>query len=495
MAVLLTSLVVAATGLWMLRDSMQRGFSRYVAEIELKRLEPLAEALEATYRQQGWPEPGEAGARDWLRGQMARLRDTPGARFSGLFPDMRAGEAWRPPRGDMRRPGGPGGGGPPPDGPGDRPPPHGDRPPPEHVELDARIGLLDADDRLLAGTAPDEHALRRLLTVDGRSIGHLTLMTAVSPSDAIARAFMLAQHRQLLLIALVCIVLSGVAAALLAAHFRVPIRQLLGATGKLMQGRFDTRLDSRRSDELGQLADAVNHLAAMLEQHEASRRQWVADTSHELRTPVAVLYAQIEALLDGVRQPDVAQFTAMQRQIMVLGRLIDELHQLARADIGQLEHQPTLLDPEALAVSEADGFRERFAQAGLTLCVQPSGGAVRVMADAARLHQVIGNLLENSLRYTDAGGEVRLSFAVLAGEWLMHLDDSAPSVPDDVLARLGERFFRVERSRSRTLGGSGLGLALSQRLMAAQGGRIGFAHSMLGGLRVTLSLPLAGACP
>jgi len=490
MAVLLTSLAVSATGVWMLRDSMQRGFARYVGEIELKRLEPLAEALEASWRGGGWPDRATeqpTAQTQWLVNQLDGLRDAPGARFSGLFPEP-PGMADHPPPEQKAPPARPGS--PPPDrGFGNGPAPWSA--PPEHYRLAQRIGLLTPTGQLLAGQPADESALRRPLQANGQVVGYLTLTLAASPSDAIEQAFLLDQRRYLLLIAGVCIALSALAAALLAAHFRSPVLRLLQATHRLMRGEFDTRTDIARSDELGMLAQAVNELARMLAQHEASRQQWIADTSHELRTPVAVLQAQIEALQDGVRAPEPAQFAAMQRQVLALGKLIDELHQLASADAGQLQHQFERLEPWDVVSAQADGFADRVASAGLSLHLLPLAQPVSILADAARLQQVLGNLLENSVRYTEAGGQVRLCAEVCDGRWLLHVDDSAPAVPEHALTQLGQRFFRVERSRSRARGGSGLGLALCRRIMAAHGGDLRFTHSALGGLRVTLDFPLA----
>jgi two-component system sensor histidine kinase BaeS len=326
--------------------------------------------------------------------------------------------------------------------------------------------------------------------VDDKIIGYLTLLPSADPSDAIAQAFLADQKRQLLQIALFCVLLSALAAAVLATHFRRPIRDLVKATGELMRGRFETRIEIERSDELGTLAEAVNQLAMMLEQHEASRRQWVADTSHELRTPLAVLNAQIEALLDGVRQPGESQFLAMQRQVAALEKLVSELHELARADVGQLTHKMLPIHPWEVVLAEAESFRDRFVAAGLNLRIEHPELSPEVAGDAARLQQVVGNLLENSLRYTDSGGGVLISARVEKGRWILCIDDTAPGVPDDALHQLGTRFFRVERSRNRALGGSGLGLALSQRIAEAHGGKLQFSHSQLGGLRATLSLPL-----
>jgi two-component system sensor histidine kinase BaeS len=151
------------------------------------------------------------------------------------------------------------------------------------------------------------------------------------------------------------------------------------------------------------------------------------------------------------------------------------------------------LDLWTLARAEAQGFAERFAQAGLRLDIGAAPAAADVRADPDRMRQVLDNLLENSLRYTAPGGRVCLHAHADGGRLLVHLDDGAPGVPDAALAHLGERFYRVDASRSRAHGGAGLGLALCRRLLEAQGGTLAFAHAPQGGLRATIALPLEGS--
>jgi two-component system sensor histidine kinase BaeS len=182
----------------------------------------------------------------------------------------------------------------------------------------------------------------------------------------------------------------------------------------------------------------------------------------------------------------------MLRQVLALNKLIDELYALARADVGALDCQPARIDLWQLATTQAQGFAARLQAAGLTLELGAALPARMVLADPDRLRQVLDNLFENSLRYTAPGGRIALHARVEAGHLQLLIDDSAPGVPDEALERLGERFYRVDASRSRAHGGAGLGLALCRRLLEAQGGLLTFAHSPLGGLRVTVSLPLAG---
>jgi two-component system sensor histidine kinase BaeS len=510
LAVLLTSLTVAVGGLWAWRATMEQGFTRYVTEVELGRLGPVADMLAQDYQHFGhWPDLAPAERRHWLGGAFMRVHALPFAKDIGIFPDR---EFMPPPGAQPPGDHAPGDG--PPPAPQDAsghplPPPdgfqHGLGPPrqdrlhapdgpqhePDRLALQDRAGLTDASNNYLAGMPAAPEDPRRPISVDGKVVGYLTLSQAADPSDDLSRAFLADQARNLLYIVLGCIAVSALAAALLAANFRQPIRRLAQLAQELARGRFNTRLHIDRSDEIGELAHNVNQLAHMLEQHETSRRQWVADTSHELRTPVSVLRAQIEAMQDGIRRPDATLFTAMHRQVSTLGKLIDDLYTLARTDVGELEYQLHELDPWVLLREEAEDFRARLLAAGLELRIQENAPSATVAADADRLQQLLANLLENSLRYTDADGSVALSASVTDHYWILQLDDSSPGVPAAALEKLGERFFRVEQSRSREFGGSGLGLALCRRIAEAHAGRLEFSASPLGGLRVQLFLPLS----
>ncbi|MDQ2822098.1 MAG: ATP-binding protein [Pseudomonadota bacterium] len=279
---------------------------------------------------------------------------------------------------------------------------------------------------------------------------------------------------------------------LLAANFRKPIERLAQGARALADGRFETRLAQDRGDELGDLAASFNLLAARLDAMEEERSQWVADTSHELRTPLSVLRAQLEAIQDGVRTADAATVASMLRQVLSLNALIDDLYALARLDVGVPDYAFAALDLPALVREQVLAFDAKFAAAGLRIDMADDGVG-SVMGDAQALRRVLANLLENCCRYTAAGGAVRVHCSADARTATLTVDDSAPGVAPADLARLGQRFFRTDASRSRALGGAGLGLALSQRIVAQHGGLLRFGQSPLGGLRVVVSLPKAAA--
>ena len=533
LSVLLALLGVAAAAVYLLRQNVLASFGDYAVAIELDRLDELSGALAARYRASGdWRFlPSGDARRGWIAAELARLQDErrrrpvvvpepppappapTAAPVTTVAPDVpdapdapdaapMAGLSPKAPAmaaAPLAPPTPPAPPAPPAPPVLPLPAPRLDTPRADGVtsDLHQRVSLYDAGGRYLAGRAPSElqNALppaRRAIVVDGRTVGFLAVARSHRPSDAMALAFLQQLRSSLWLIVAVAVALSALAAVLLARHFRRPILQLADGAGALAGGRYDVRLPGGRSDELGDLARHFNALARQLDSAEDARRQWVADTSHELRTPLAVLRAQLEALQDGVRSATPQNVEAMLRQVLALNKLIDELYALARADVGALECKPVELDLWDFASRHAQGFQQRLQAASLTLELGDPPAARLVMADPDCLRQVLDNLFENSLRYTAAGGRLR-SKAHADGACL-HLvfDDSAPGVPPESLARLGERFYRVDASRSRAHGGAGLGLALCRRLLEAQGGRLAFDHSPLGGLRVDLALPLAG---
>ncbi|HEY6942214.1 ATP-binding protein [Dokdonella sp.] len=362
-----------------------------------------------------------------------------------------------------------------------------------------RVGLLDRDGTWLAGVVAHPllvafasiDTVRRPIARDGRAIGYLVIATPQGADEALAIAFLLDQQRNLAAIGFAAAGLGALAAALFAAHVRRPILRLVEATRQLGRGHLDTRVALGRSDELGELARSFDRLAAQLAETDRSRRQWVADTSHELRTPLAVLQGQLEALRDGVREPGVASATLMLRHVRALARLVDTLYQLARADVGQMDFHLQACDAWSIARDSMHAHAERISGAGLGADVlDDTPDRTLVAADAERLHLVFGNLFENAVRYTDRGGRIELSARAADGELCIAIDDTAPGVPAALVARLGERFFRAEPSRSRRSGGTGLGLALSRSIVEAHGGRLEITASRLGGLRVAVVLPL-----
>ena len=396
---------------------------------------------------------------------------------------------------------GPSGRGPPPDGPGAGGP-RGDGPGrdgPDHLER--RLSLRDADGKLVAGEDyRGNDAAQRVLTSNGKPVGTLVLAPAGVQNSAADRAFL---RRHLLFV--VAVGLAGLVLALLLSwwltrRWLAPIERLARGAQQVAQGKLSARVDVERGDELGQLATQFNDMAQRLEEMDASRREWLADVAHELRTPLAAMRAEVEALQDGIRHFDDKTALRLHRQIMRLIQLVDDLRislDAPRPD-RPLDQVPT--HPLALLAEAVTSMTDRFSAARIAIHADAVMAAAQsdrqptVAGDARQLHQVFLNLLENTLRYTDAGGQWRATYqTVQEGDrrcLRLVLEDSAPGLTVPELNRLFDRLYRGESSRHRDSGGSGLGLAICRNLVQAHGGRIAAAPSPLGGLRITVSLPL-----
>lgn len=358
---------------------------------------------------------------------------------------------------------------------------------PDRLGLSSRLSLYDANRQFVVGEPSDIPVSYRPIMVNNKVVGYLGLKPVLDQDDALSINFFSNQKRYLLLVYGLTFLTSLIAALLLATYFKKPIQRLLNATRELTKGHYQHQVKINRNDELGDLSTEINQLAVILDQHERSRRQWVADTSHELKTPLAVLQAQIEAMQDGIRKPTPEHFEAMLRQVTSLKKLTQDLADLAQAEAQQLTCYLAEVNPWNVVLQEVENFKPKFAQAHLAISVQGEGENLQL--DIDRFKQIMVNLLGNSIRYTEAGGEVRVHTEQSATHWSVIVDDSPFGLTDEQLARLGERFYRVDDSRTRSTGGTGLGLALSGKIAQALGGKLSFEHSPLGGLRCKLTFP------
>ena len=358
---------------------------------------------------------------------------------------------------------------------------------PDRLGLSSRLSLYDEKHQFIVGEPATDQIAYRPILVDQKVVGYLGLKPVLDQDDASSINFFSNQKRYLLLVYALTVLSSLVAALLMATYFKKPIQRLLNATLELTRGNYQHQVVIKRNDELGDLSNQLNHLADILHQHEESRRQWVADTSHELKTPLAVLQAQIEAMQDGIRKPTPEHFASMLAQVTSLKKLTQNLAALAQADAQQLQFYYATVNPWDVVQQELMNFQPKFEQADLKVTVEGDGAEVDL--DLDRFKQIVANLLSNSIRYTEAGGQVHIHTEQNEKEWTLYVDDSPFGLTDEQLARIGERFYRVDDSRTRATGGTGLGLALSCKITQAMGGSLSFAHSPLGGLRCKLSFP------
>jgi two-component system sensor histidine kinase BaeS len=466
-----TALLVVALMVGIMRYYVARNFADYVHRSLLERYSDFSDALAAEYQaHNGWQTVKDNPAR-WKEILRANLpsQDVDSDRLPprpSEFDNQKAGigPPDLPARGRIER-------------------------------LARRLVLFDVAKQPVAGgrarASIDRYALRKI-AIDGQTIGWLGLHKRELRANPLAVEFLKQQSQMFYLIGGAILVLAAIVAFILSRHLLAPVRKLTAGTRALASRKLDTRIAVQSNDELGQLAADFNTMADTLETYDQMRQQWISDIAHELRTPLSILLGEIEALKDGLREVNDDTLESLNSEARHLSKIVNDLHELSLADAGALSIKKERIDPQAVLEETLGHFEQSFAENRITIeknrTHQPP---VFVMGDAGRLKQLFSNLLENTLRYADAPGTLIIGQALVDNRLLFYLEDSGPGVPGESLDRLFDRLYRVDRSRSRTKGGSGLGLSICKSIIDALGGEIRAINGNSGGLRIEIELPLA----
>ncbi len=257
-----------------------------------------------------------------------------------------------------------------------------------------------------------------------------------------------------------------------------PILQMMQASRRIADGRYQERVDVTGQDELGQLAHSFNQMAATLEQTETLRRDLIANVAHELRTPLASIKGYMEGMMDGVLPAGPDTFQQIYHEADRLQRLVNDLQELSRVEAGAFELKRRPLVISALIEQTAARLRPQFEEKGVNLKLNLPENPPRVLADEDRMSQVLLNLVGNALQYTPAGGAVTVSAQnshlpeARTAQLLISISDTGLGIPAEHLPHIFNRFYRVDKSRSRAGGGSGIGLTIARHLVEAHGGHI-----------------------
>ncbi|MES2036750.1 MAG: ATP-binding protein [Pseudomonadota bacterium] len=488
LALAITAIVIISIGTlaWVTSQNLKSGFIAYLSDLERQDLVRLSNLLADDYRQYGNFDRFQANPRP-MRDLLDQIRSKPRPENEDAPPPpprRRQREGGAEDQNEQRPP-------PPPRGQ-DRPPrdaPPEQRPPIDPMNFGQRLSLIDKDGHALIGPgdAPGGNIVPIML--GNERIGILRLAPLRQISNASAMDFVSVQIRHTLWLALTLILISLIFSLWLARHLLRPLKSLHQVTAKISKGQLDARAEMISQDELGDLARDINRMAQNLERNEAQRSKMLADISHELRTPLTVIQGEIEALMDGVRHITPAALESLHAEVRHLNKLVDDLRQLTLADAGDLHYQFQAMDLRPMLADLLQRFGLRIEQAGLRLESQLGDMPAWINADGGRLTQVLSNLLENSIRYTDNGGVILCTLIRNGALLELRLEDSAPSVPDASHALLFDRLYRADSARNRASGGSGLGLAICKVIVEAHGGRISASASQLGGVKILMQLP------
>ncbi|MEW5837325.1 MAG: ATP-binding protein [Pseudomonadota bacterium] len=461
LAVLLSVTLAGGGVIWNLRG----GFSDYIQALETQRLERFASYLAERAEPYGSLAPLFADGAPNMRRMMDGFQHREG-RIAGEAPPAHSGGR-------------------------ERHPPHDD--PPFRVQVFDRGGEL-----LLGRPLPDTaRVVTRPVLLHGESIGTLKLPVPSALHGVDAR-FIERQYQGVLLATLLSLGLTLLLAAWLAQRWVKPLRAVQRASRELAQGRFDSPLLSalprNGSQELMQLCSDMRALGEDLRALEAARRRWIAQTSHELRTPLAVLRGEVESVEDGARQPSRELVLSLGEEVRQLSRLVDDLHILALADLGDApcRMQSVEVVPTLSGIMQRLLARPWFEGLHVEVDLAPMPG-VRADWDIGRIEQVLSNILLNSSRYTQRPGRLRVLGRMdrPASRLIVRIEDSAPGVSPGELDRLFDPLYRADPARRRDAGsGSGLGLSIVRAFVQAHGGHVHAESSALDGVAVVLVLPV-----
>jgi signal transduction histidine kinase len=324
-----------------------------------------------------------------------------------------------------------------------------------------------------------------VVVIGGRSFADL-MTTHGESADSSQAMFADAVVWVVLATAAVAVIAAMVLAGMLAARLARPLQEIGAAARQIADGDYGARIPRRGPDEIVSLSDSFNQMAAALQEQERMRREFIANAAHELRTPLTNLQGYLEALRDGVIEPDRATFESLWDEAERLVRLSHSLDTLAAGDKGALT-DVVALDLVPVVRAAVELARPAASAAGLELDAELPP-TLLARGDPDQLAQVIGNLLQNAIRYSSSGGRISVRGERRPVDVLVSVANTGDEIPAADLPHIFERFYRVEKSRDRARGGAGIGLAIVRQLVEAVGGSVG-AESHDGTTRFWFSLP------
>ncbi|MEP1230693.1 MAG: ATP-binding protein [Litorimonas sp.] len=443
------------------RHAFEQGFLTYTQNILVQRTQELSPAIATAYT--------ENGGWDFLRGEpQIPRRITQQFRGSNLSNrtqfDRRNNRGRRLNRNRVPRQGATG-------------------------PIQERLAILNSQKIWVAGPRHENSSALVEIKVDDKIVGYLSFKFNDSISEDLDLQFANQQLKGIWIFAFLALLGASIAAEVISRSLSRPIQKLSKSVNEIAAGGFEPVIGIKSADELGRLADNINVMANKLAKNRAERRAWVADTSHELRTPITILQAELEAIEDGVMPFDKSSLKSFSVELNRLKLLVEDLRQLSLSDSGQLDLHLEVVDMGTLISEVIEKYTSSAQSKGLSIERAAADGLL-LAGDNNRLRQVMSNLLENSIRYTDSGGKIILSYHIDNDTCHINVEDTAPTVPAQSISRLFDRLYRVDASRNRSTGSSGLGLAICKGIVEAHNGRIWAEKSKIGGLIVNIVLPL-----
>lgn len=364
-------------------------------------------------------------------------------------------------------------------------------PPHRRPRIIAPISVLNLEKNKVVGTRSILGKDRNYINInhDSRIVGYLAVTPFKAGNNDLDRRFAKSMKSMILNLTLIMLLLAILLTFPIARYFTKRIDQINSATEKISAGDFEVQIQTKTNDEIDQLSKNFNHLARTLNSNRNSQRTMMADIAHELRTPVAVILGEIEAIQDGVHPANHKTFGLLHSQISSLKNLINDLNELSESDLGSLKYQMQSLDLTSLLKVTVQSYVHKFSQKNITLTYQSSVKECMIKGDKNRLNQLFNNLLNNSFEYTDENGKTEIKLSEIDSYYRIEILDSKPGLNKKQIDKIFDRLYRAEESRNRNSGGTGLGLAIVKQIAKSHNAEIYAENSPLGGINIILEFP------
>jgi two-component system, OmpR family, sensor histidine kinase BaeS len=372
--------------------------------------------------------------------------------------------------------------------------PGGRKPPAFTLADEYGMVVVEGPGYSLGEIVPPEYLeLGTPISVDGKVVGTLLVGREAFQVNAMETSFIHRIGSFLLTVGFSVAGLALILGILLAYNITRPIHQLTQVTREISQGTLGGQVDVRGRDEIGRLSESFNKMSADLARSNQVRKQMTADIAHELRTPLSLIIGQAEAVHDGVLPPTLENFEIIREGAGRLERLVDDLRILSLADAGELTLALQPLDPAKLVREVASMYRSFMQERQITLDVQLEPDLPRISIDPGRMTQVLGNIIDNAIRFTPQDGKILLSAGRVGDQVELSVQDNGRGVTPDELSRIFDRLYRADASRQNDHAGmgSGLGLAIARSIVEMHAGQIQASIPDGGGLRISILLPAA----
>ncbi len=354
----------------------------------------------------------------------------------------------------------------------------------------SRLSLFDSQKQIVIGNPLLSEQVFRQITMDSQVIGWVGLKKerqTMSPTDI---SFLKRQSRAFYMIGAIVLMMAVVISVIFSRHLTSPVRKIAEGTKAIRSRRFDKRITVVSNDELGQLAEDFNAMAQTLQSYENVRRQWLTDIAHELRTPLAVLRGEIEALQDGIREINSQTIDSLHAEVMALSKIVNDLSLIAKTESGIIEMKHTPVNPVQVIEGVIQRFKARFDDRQINIRTDfQNYDSMIILGDVDKLTQVFSNIFENTMRYTASPGTLTVGSKATKDHIKIVVEDTGPGVAEESLNRLFDRLYRTDSARTREKGGSGLGLSICKSIIEAHQGKIWAENAESGGLRIRIQLP------